>query len=93
VTIAEITTKSQEALQRAKLEADMQHKLQVSADTIAMQEDAQQHEKELSVQEHEQTLEQGQQGHEQALEQGDQAGAQQQALAAQQAEQQPQAAQ
>lgn len=93
ITIAEITTKAQEVQARLKLEADMQHKLHVSADTIALQEDAQQHEKDLSAQEHGQALEQGQQGHEQALEQGDQAGQQQQDLAAQAAENQPQGAQ
>lgn len=89
VTIAEITTKSQEALERAKLEADMQHKLQVSADTVALQEDAQKHEKELSAQEHDQTMEQGESAHQQALEQGEQAGQQASDLAAQQAENQP----
>jgi len=89
VTIAEITTKSQEALQRAKLEADMQHKLQVSSDELAMHESEQQHEKDLAEQQHEQTLEQGQQGHAQALEQQDQAGEQQAALQEQAAQSQP----
>lgn len=89
VTIAEITTKSQEALERAKLEADMQHKLHVSSDAVAMQEDQQRHEKELSAQEHGQELAAAQQGHEQALEQGEQTGQQQQELAAQAQENQP----
>lgn len=90
VLVAEITTKSQETLERLKLEADMHAKLQVSTDKVAMQEDAQRHEMALSDQEHQQGMEAAEQGQEHALEQGEQAGQQQADLAAQAQEAQPQ---
>jgi hypothetical protein len=91
ITVAEISSKAQNANVRAQLEADELHKLHDSAHEVALQ-----------AQEHANTMQQGQQqvqnqaaladqGHQQNLEQGDQAAANQSALAAQQAEQQPQA--
>lgn len=89
--IAEIQTKAQIISEREAAIREVDSELHGSAHEVALQKDQQAHEKGMADQQHQQAMEQGQQGHEQALEQGDQAGAQQAALAQQQAENQPSA--
>jgi hypothetical protein len=87
--IAEIQTKAQDMRERAKLDAELDSDLHVSAHEAATQATEQDHQRSMAEQQHAQALEQQDAGHQQALEQQDQAGAQQAALAQQQAENQP----
>lgn len=80
IAVAEISTKAQNQQVRATLESKELQTLHTSAHEVA-----------LAAQEHAHTMEQAQAQHQQTLEQGEQAAVNQSALAAQQAQQQPQA--
>lgn len=72
ITVAEITTKAQNAQTRAQLESEELQELHGSAHEAASQAVDHLHERMMADKSHQQALEQSAQGNEQALQQGDQ---------------------
>lgn len=81
--VANISSMSQDALARRKIDSDMFQAGQDASHDLGLQKDQQAHEKQMADQQHQQALEQGDQAHGQALEQGEQSGQQQQDLQSQ----------